>query len=168
MAMAVVWSEKLERSKCADVSEFDEKFWENWARSVDLSCMVGGRQVVDERGRHFPCGIGCADVHGLKGHRYNKAVKAAEDRALQNLSFEMFADVATVEFLSERSDEMDADGDSNERFASSFCARVEAKCQKRRVRAKKVHGAVVKNPVSGRDMFVCVLAALEKEKKENE
>lgn len=160
MAMAVVWSEKLERTNPA-VGEISEADWNSWLAKLDLTCVVGGRQFTDAAGRRGYCGIGCSDVEGLKGIRYSKAVGDAENAARMNLIFELYSDAATVELLEQNASELERVDKSEERMSVDFKSKIDAKCQKNGVRTKKIHSTVVKHPVSGRSMCVAVVTVLE-------
>lgn len=163
VAVAVAWSEKLEKAACAALAgnrpkttpEQDEAEWSTWAERTDFARRIGPAQFTDSHGVYRYAGVGCVDVEGKKGKEMLSAKKAAEEKAKQALVYSLWADTVAhdhaVTVLRERSA---SDGDTSE-ATEDFVSRVSQAC-KRSVVKKDIFKGKVVHPLTGRTMFVHV------------
>lgn len=163
VAVAVAWSEKLEKAACEALSgkgvkttpEQDEAEWAAWAERTDFARRIGPAQFTDSHGVYRYAGVGSVDVEGKKGKEMLAARKAAEEKAKQALVYSLWADTVAhdhaVTVLRERSS---TDGDTSE-ATEDFVSRVSQAC-KRAVMKKDVFKGKVVHPLTGRTMFVHV------------
>ena len=163
-AVAVVWSEKLERAALAAMAGAGPEMqpadadaeWAAWINRTDFARRIGPAQFTDSHGVYRYAGIGCSDIEGKKGRALIDARKMAEKKAEQALVYSLWADTVAhdcaVSILREHSTGSEEESEAMEDFMSQ----VAQKCSDRHVKKLKVFAGTVTNPLSGRKMFVYV------------
>ena len=164
VAVAVAWSEKLEADggrlqvPISDPSFADEDpEWERWVKSVNIESVFGSRQFKDSRGFRRYVGIGSADIDGKKGKALKDAYTVAKLTAKEQLAFALYSesesrDVAKTILAQIQMGDVE-ETDAWERFESEVIRR----CKGKILRADMVYDSdELKNPITGRPMFVAV------------
>ena len=163
VAVAVAWSEKLEKAARAALSgegakttpEQDEAEWAAWAERTDFARRIGPAQFTDSHGVYRYAGVACVDVEGKKGKDLMNARRVAEMKASQALVYSLWADTVAhdhaVTILRERAS---ADGETSE-ATEDFVSRVSQACKQHVMKRDVFKGKVV-HPLTGRTMYVHV------------
>lgn len=163
VAVAVAWSEKLEKAARAALAgdgpkttaEQDEAEWAAWVARTDFSRRIGPAQFTDACGVYRYVGVGCVDVEGKKGKAMLDAKRVAEEKAKQALVYSLWADTEAhthaVTILKERA----SSGGETAEATEDFVSRVSQAC-KRSLLKKDVFKGKVQHPLTGRTMFVHV------------
>jgi hypothetical protein len=163
VAVAVAWSEKLEKAAREALSgsaqkttpEEDEAEWSAWSARTDFAKRIGPAQFTDSHGIYRYAGVGCVDVEGKKGKAILDAKRVAEQKAKQALAYSLWADTVAhthaVTILKERAS---AEGETAE-ASEDFVARVSQACKRNIIKRDVFKGKVV-HPLTGRTMYVHV------------
>lgn len=164
VAVAVAWSQKLEADggrvqvQTADPTFDDEDpEWERWVKSVNIESVFGSRQFKDSRGFRRYVGIGSADIDGKRGKALKDAYTVAKLTAKEHLAFALYSesesrDVAKTVLAQIQTGAIE-ETDAWERFESEVIRR----CKGKVLRADMVYDSdELKNPITGRPMFVTV------------
>ena len=163
VAVAVAWSEKLEKAARAALAgdgpkttaEQDEAEWAAWAARTDFVKRIGPAQFTDSHGVYRYAGVGCVDVEGKKGKAILDARRVAEEKAKQALAYSLWADTVAhthaVTILKERAS---SDGETAD-VSEDFVARVSQACKRNIIKRDVFKGKVV-HPLTGRTMYVHV------------
>ena len=163
VAVAVAWSEKLEKAARAALSgegakttpEQDEAEWAAWAERTDFARRIGPAQFTDSHGVYRYAGVACVDVEGKTGKDLLNARRAAELKAAQALVYSLWADTVAhdhaVTILRERS----AAGAETAEAEEDFVSRVSQACKQHVMKRDIFKGKIV-HPLTGRTMFVHV------------
>ena len=164
VAVAVAWSKKLVSAAVDAIPpsgpaspDEDQKEWDNWLGTVDLSVALGMRQFVDSHGARRFAGIGAADAEGKTGAALNAARIVAETEAKASLALGLYGDTEMRSLaISSMRETESMDGTLTVDAWESFTGRVRAQCRNRQIRGRTVHSVKVAHPVTGRQMIVCV------------
>ncbi len=164
VAVAVAWSKKLVSAAVDAIPpsgpaspDEDQKEWDNWLGTVDLSVALGMRQFVDSHGARRFAGIGAADAEGKTGAALNAARIVAETEARASLALGLYGDTEMRSLaISALRETKSKDEPLTVDAWESFTGRVRAQCRNRQIRGRTVHYVKVDHPVTGRQMIVCV------------
>lgn len=164
VAVAVAWSEKLEKAARAALSgdgrkttpEQDDAEWAAWAARTDFAKRIGPAQFTDSHGVYRYAGVGCVDVEGKKGNEMKLAKRGAEEIAKQALACSLWADTVAHDRAETILREQSAAGIDTAEVEEDFVSRVSQEC-KRPVLKRDVFKGKVVHPLTGRTMFVHVV-----------
>lgn len=163
VAVAVAWSEKLEKAARAALAgdgtkttpEQDEAEWAAWVARTDFSRRIGPAQFTDACGVYRYAGVGCVDVEGKKDKAMLDAKRTAEMKAVQSLAYSLWADtIAHTHAVTMLKEQTSSDGETTE-VSEDFVSRVSQAC-KRNIQKRDVFKGKVVHPLTGRMMFVHV------------
>lgn len=163
-AVAIAWSEKLEKAALAAFSgkgaettaDENDAEWDAWVRRTDYAHRIGPAQFTDSNDVYRYAGIGCADVEGKTGKALLWARKAAEKKAEQSLVYSLWADTIAhdraISIVRERASAEREASEAEEDFVSD----ISQACAGRHVKKRKVFEGEVVNPLTGRKMYIYV------------
>ncbi len=166
VAVAVLWCEKKQiAANGLSASDSQTRMctekscaWEEWARRVDLTSVVGARKFVDSEGVPRYVGIGCSDVDGLDvaSPWMRRAQDVALVRARANLSLALYAEMASGEALVQLQQELYDCGTESFMSFESYVGKITRHSDKRTAFAPEVYATFVTHPITKRKMFVSV------------
>lgn len=161
VAMAIGWSEKVSNA-AAETSDMgwtdvdDKDRYVGWCKENDLSSMIGSRDFTDSDGRRRYVGIGAVDVDGLRGRPLAMAMRKAEMKAWETLTYALSVDASAHDVAQRFLHEISVGGMESRQIWAKFVNEVLVRHSGYHRNLKTVYAATVLNPITNRPMHVVV------------
>ena len=159
MAMAVVWSPKLQEAALA-ISEGNTKLGkpgkftpQQWIDMQNLEVMVGPRSFTDNKGNKIFVGIGVADFQ-VTGAKQKVRRMEAETEAIRNVAFSLGCDMAAYREMKKSYKEYSNDFGSTIGEKKNFSDVLSQQCNQQLNGCIELGSKVFVHPISKRKTYV--------------